>query len=364
MSNHPVPATLARLGLPWLALLSFGCIATDYGAIDPPLNKTTAVIGCASGSVFNTTVQTIVPQTQQLLYNRRLPNGDADCSGVATPQRVSRQDAMDWNFCVAAFAPITEWVEFGGPRDGTWINAGVMDMPDGSVRINNWHAPGVYFPASCVRSGLDPSGPESSIIGDGFAEAPRPPRLPGLRVEAVAIDRDPGANCGLCRNVVAVHPAYQSGFSTYYCTPRRANENRVRFTPQCRQEGGLVPALSGQPITIEIQDVQITGRARLDDTGHVIAELLALEAAGVRYDAKVPVWFRLDPRLGASRIEMSPSVEEERRLARFAIDAGLVDRPLELGGMTEYGVMLPEVTILISSTTLQAFLDGRLYASQ
>jgi hypothetical protein len=134
----------------------------------------------------------------------------------------------------------------------------------------------------------------------------------------------------------------------------------VRFTPQCRQEGGLVPALSGQPITIEIQDVQITGRARLDDTGHVIAELLALEAGGVRYEAKVPVWFRLDPSLGASRIEVSPSIEEERRLARFAIDAGLVDRPLELGGIAEHGVMLPEMTILLSGSTLEAFLDGKL----
>ena len=351
-----------------LSLVSLGCIATDYAQIDPELNKTTGIIGCASGSVFNTTVQTIVPQTQQLLYTQRTANGDTVCSGVvpiATTQRISRQDALDWNFCVSAFAPLGEIAIGGGGWDGTWIIAGVKDMPDGAVRLNTWYAPGVFSPASCVGSGIDPSGPESSIIGDGFAEGRRPPRLPGLRVEGVAIDRSPGVSCGLCANIVAIHPArVRDAFSSYVCTQSRRTENRVRFTPQCRQDGGLVPALSGQPVTIELEGVRITGRARLDDTGSVIAELLALEANGVSYEAKVPVWFRLDPRLGARRIEVSPSIEEERLLARFAIDSGLVDRPLSIGGMTDYGVMLPDITVMISSATLQSFLDGTLQPPQ
>lgn len=356
---------LHALALAASSMLAFGCVLTDYAPIDPPLNKTTGILGCASGSVFNTTVQTIVPQTQQLLYTQRLASGDTVCPGgpngipSSIPQRVSRQDAMDWNFCVAAYTPAFEYVQFGGVDDGTWIAGGVKDMPDGSVRLNTWYAPGVYSPASCVQSGIDPGGPESSIIGDGYAESPRPPRIPGLRVEAVAIDRAPGAACDLCLNVVALHPTHAGpGFSSYVCNNSRAGENRVRFTPSCRQEGGLVPVLSGQPITVEIDGVSITGRARLDDGGFVIAELLALDHAGVHYEAKEPVWFRLDPRLGARRIEAGPSVEEERRLARFAIDAGLVDRPLSIGGMTDYGVMLPDMKVLISSTALQAFLDS------
>ena len=340
------------------AVASSGCVLTDYGAITPPLNKTTGVLGCASGSVFTTTVQTIVPQTQAMLYTQLDANGDALCGFTPQPmpsQRlVSRQDAMDWNFCLAAYAEVQEIDVRGGADDGTWILGGVSDLADGTVRLNTFHAPGVHD-FSCPASGIDPGGPESSVVGDGFSENGAPPRLPGLRVEAIARDRDP-LSCDYCRNVVAMRPERAAdGFSSYWCVTGRARENRVRFTPSCRRDGPVMGLLSGQPMSMTIDGVEITARAWPDDRG-IAAELLRLRAGGVTYEAKEPVRFHVDALDARQRIEVTPTLEEERRLARFALDAGLTDRPLAMGGMTEAGIELPKASVTISGDALSRFL--------
>lgn len=349
----------SALALAVLAASGCGCVVTDYGAIDPSLNKTTGVTGCLSGDVFNTTVQTIVPQTQGMLYTMTDPSGAAVCIGdqpVPTTRRVTRQDAMDWNFCLAAFAQISQTQIFGGPGDGTWIHAGISDLQDGTVRINNFRAPGVYG-SSCVFDGTDPGGPESTVVGEGWSEAGAPPRLPRLRPEVIALDRNPGGGCEYCANVMAMTPqSVTDGLTSYYCLNDRVTENRVRFTPSCRRDGPAL--LSGQPFVTTVADVQFTLRARLDADGAVSAELLGLEHAGLSYQAARPVAFRLDPESRWRSLEVHPSLEEERALARFALDAGLVDRPLQLPQVTEHGVPLPGGSLVISGAALRAFLDG------
>lgn len=361
MSKPLVLATLAAA-----SVLTFGCAATDYAPLSAPFNKTHGIIGCSTDDRFANSQQTLESWTRDLNSTVVGPGGLAVCPGGFNPAMssatVGSQDARDWNRFHGTYTFFGEQQVFGtGINAGTWIMAGVKDLPDGARRLNTYYSPNTTV-FSCVGSVVDGryGGPEGLIAGDalenpGAAAA----RIPGLTVESVAIDSSATNSQEFCGNIMATTPARAAaGYSSLWGLAR-SGEGRVVFTPVTRREGGgLSSFLSGGSLTVNVGDVSFTGRGQLLEDGTVKVWLDALARGGVTYQAVEPVWFKVDPSNRFRTVETHPTDAELARLARFALDAELTDVPLELGQVVpELGITLPDARLVLVGDTLRRFID-------
>jgi len=349
----------ARLAVLVLAAaVSSACVMTDYGEITPPLDKSPGLLGCESGAFFDVTLLTIVPETRRMHYTATDPTtGLGGCFGdrpVPTLDRVSQQDAMDWNFCLAAWTEATE--AFLGPD--LWALAGVKDLPDGTTRLTTLFAPDAPG-YTCVGAGIDSSGPEGTVVGDGYTEPPAAgPRIPGLAPAVIAIDRDP-TSCQFCENIAALHPRNFGSDFSYYCLNTRLPENRLHLVPACRRDGPWGVRGDGA-LSFELAGVAWEGRVAVTDEGRVRVELLSADAGQATYHAGTPIALEMQPSRGGLRFVVDPPPDELAALARFALEAGLADRSLTVPtSVPEIGLGLPGGHLWIPSGLLERLASAR-----
>ena len=360
------------LGLGAASVWHLGCAVTDYaqGPLEPPLNKSHGLITCEGDDHFANSQQTFELHTRELFYVEPGAGSIVSSTGSCNPRlaladtHVSRADAREWNRFLAAFSYQTEMTVTGLPtQSGTYLSAGIKDLPDGSRRINNF-----FYPRnarrSCAVSGIGgrEGGPEGLIVGDGWTQpGDSGPRLPGLRLDTVAIDSQPGNQW--CENVVAIHP--DSGLLNdvaYVAVPTRRDEWRLQATPITRQSAAnTARLLFGGELTIPWEGIDVRIRAELQLDGDIGVELLELSGKQASYEATKPLRFVVDPDTDFRRmsLDLTGRGNELRRLARFALDAGLADREITLGQhVPELAVRLPDLALYVPSQGLELVASG------
>lgn len=323
---------------------------TDYPQM-PPQNKSHGIVDCATNDRVANAQQTIEAQTRNLLYATTFGMGGCDSPG-ASSMTVSTQDARDWSRFNANYTLFQE-VSVSGVPNGTWFVAGVKDLPDGSTRINNLSSPstGVF---SCAGSGADGrwGASEGHLFGDQLG------RLPGLRLDSIAIDRSPTSQ--FCQNIVALDSAVvRDGYSTYVAAKSRSAEGTLAATPISRR-ANLLNLLTGGTETLTIDDVAITARGQLNPDGSWTLELLSLEHPQVTYTATSPVRFTASPANGFKALKVENAIEEEMvNLAEFAVDSGLASGPIDFSGrqIVEFGYTFGDFEIQLNERALSNFID-------
>lgn len=350
---------LVLVSLASLAAVSFGCVLTDYPVM-PVQNKSHGLIGCQSNDRIANAQQTIEAQTRDLLYTTTFggPSLGGSCTTGFDPgvslNYVSSQDARDWNRFNANWTFFGEAQVFGVPN-GTWLLAGIKDLADGSTRINSLHtdATGAF---SCVGSAVDGryGGPEGVVYGDQFG------RLPGLHIDAIAIDRTAPAE--FCPNIAAVSPdAAATAFSTYWGFTGRAYEGSLAATPITRREANLGNLLAGGTESVTVKGVTITGRGHLNADGTVQFELLGLSNGVASYQAESPVAFTVNPANHFRTFKVENATEAEMvKLATWAVDSGLAGQQIDLTGtqIPELGYTFAPVTFLLNRDALTRFASN------
>lgn len=330
---------------------SFGCALTDYPRMGVQ-NKSHGLIGCTTDDRIANSQQTFEPGTRDLLYTSSFGMACPGFNPGVTLNQVSHEDARDWNRFLAVYNFFGE-AQVTGFGQGTYILSGVKDLADGSTRINNFFTPQLGF--SCVGASVDGryGGPEGVIAGDALG------RLPGLRLDSVALDSS-ATSVGFCSNLVAVSAdAAANGFSTYWNSGARGGEGRIAATPVVRREG-LASFLQGGTQTITLQGVSITGRGNLLPDGSIQATLLSLSSGQATYTAESPLTFTVQPENNFRAVKVENSnMAELLKLAQFAIDGGLTDREIQLGGtqILDAGYTFPDVSFLLSGETLRRFIE-------
>jgi hypothetical protein len=350
---------LVLTSLASLAAISFGCVLTDYPQM-PVQNKSHGLVGCSTNDRIANAQQTVEGGTRELYYTSTFgdPFHPAGwCSTGFDPgvtlTNVSSQDARDWNRFNANWSFFGETQVFGVPN-GTWVLAGVKDLADGSTRINNLYTANTGS-FSCVGDAVDGryGGPEGVVMGDMFG------RLPGLRIDTVAIDST-STTTEFCPNIAAIHPdAALNPFSTYWGQLARAYEGSLAATPITRR-ANLANLLANGVESVTLEGVTITGRGQLNADGSWGLELLSLSNDTASYQAESPLKLTASPanRFKTWKIE-NASETEMVRLAQFALDSGIAGRNISLSGrqIQEFGYTFGDVEFLINPSALQAFID-------
>lgn len=348
---------LVLVSLASLAAVSFGCVLTDYPLM-PTQNKSHGLIGCESNDRIANSQQTIEAETRDLLYTTTFggPSVGGFCTTGFDPgvslNTVSHEDARDWNRFNANWVFFGEAQVFGVPN-GTWLLAGVKDLADGSTRINNMHtaATGSF---SCVGDAVDGryGGPEGVVYGDAFG------RLPGLHIDAVAIDSS--ASVDFCPNIAAVSAdAAASNFSTYWGMTGRAYEGSLAATPITRREFNLGRFLGGESQSVTINGVTITGRGQLNADGSIRFELQNLSSATASYQAETPVVFTANPANRFKTIKIENAVASElTNMATFALNTPSLLEPQSLAGLQvqDLGYTFGDISFLLNRSALEAYV--------
>lgn len=351
---------LVLVSLASLAAVSFGCALTDYVAM-PVQNKSHGLIGCESNDRIANSQQTVEPMTRDLLYTTTYggPSIGGSCTTGFDPgvslNFVSHADARDWNRFNANWTFLGEAQVFGVPN-GTWLLAGLKDLADGSVRMNSLHtdSTGAF---SCVGDAVEGryGGPEGVVYGDMFG------RLPGLHIDAVAVDDSP-TSLEYCPNLAAVSPdAAATAFSTYWGFTGRAYEGSLAATPITRRDGNLGNLLAGGTESVTVQGVTITGRGHLNADGSIRFELLGLSNGTASYQADSAVAITVNPANRFKTIKVENATEAEMvRLATWAVDSGLAGQSIDLTGVqiAEFGYTFPPVSFLLNRDALIRFAEN------
>lgn len=338
------------LALASLAAFSFGCAMTDYPMM-PPQNKSHGIVDCGTNDRVANAQQTIETETRGLSYALTFRQGACDSPALSSGL-VSPQDARDWNRFNANYTLFQE-VSVDGVPSGTWLVAGVKDLPDGSTRINNLYDPstGVF---SCAGSGSDGrwGASEGHVFGDKLG------RLPGLRLDSIAIDR--GSASQFCQNIVAMSPeAARDGYSTYIAAKERGAEGTLAATPISRR-ANLLNLLTGGTETLSFDEVTITVRGWLNPDGTWSIDLLSLRHPRAQYDAISPVRFTASPANGFKTVSVENATEDEMvSLAEFAMDSGLTDSPIDFSGrqIIEFGYTFGNFEIQLNPAAISRFID-------
>jgi hypothetical protein len=342
-----------------LAALSFGCVLTDYPNM-PVQNKSHGLIGCSTNDRIANAQQTVEGGTRELLYTTTFggPSLGGNCTTGFDPgvslNNVSSQDARDWNRFNANWCFFGETQVFGVPG-GTWVLAGVKDLADGATRIDNLYTAntGAF---SCVGDRVDGryGGPEGVVFADEFG------RLPGLRIDTIAIDHT-STTTEFCPNIAAVHPeAAANAFSTYWGQLARAYEGSLAATPITRR-ANLANLLNNGTESITFEGVTATGRGQLNADGSWTLELLSLQNGQASYQAETPVKFTANPANHFKTWKIENANETEMvKLAQFGLDSGLAGHPISLAGkqIPEFGYTFGDVEFLVNPSALQQFVDA------
>jgi hypothetical protein len=350
-----------------IAGLSLGCAMTDYPSLGDT-NKSHGVIGCETGDRFGNTQQTLEPSTRDLFYTVKDPaTGDAPCfpsTNAGNPpvstDHVSHEDARDWNRFIGTYALRGEYQVFGGFGAGTYIAAGAKELADGTVRLNTFSsdATGSFSCVGNATNGLY-GGPEGLVVGDGLG---RSPRIPGLTLDNVVIDRSPTGAFGWCTNVAAVSTARaEAGFSLYYATADRGGEGQLWATPITRR-GSMAAMLTGlEPIEGTWQGLDFTLHANLLEDGMLEVRIDRLTYDGTTYEAtsepRLSVRFR--PETGLRVVEVhAENGAEVRSLASFLLNAGLADRAIDLSEpVLDLGLSFPAGQVVIVGDFLNGLVE-------
>lgn len=359
--------TLFTLALAVTSVWHLGCAVTDYeqGPLDPPLNQSHGLIACESGARFASSQQTFEIHTRELFHV--LPEVGEDRSvvqGCLPPpaigdEPVSRHEAREWNRFLGAFSWLAE-LQYRGPLfpDGTWVGAGIKGLPDGSRRLNSFYFPsGELRPCALTNFGASSGGPEGLFAAERYTQPGETgPRIPGFRLNTVAIDSEPGAQ--FCRNLVAMHPDHIFENNTVLISaPARRAEWRLQFTPLTRRSAANQSRLLfGGEITVHWEGIDVVIEAELQNDGDFGIDLLSLSSEKQRYVAERPIRIALDPSSGFRRISIDGTgrAEELRRLSRFALDEGLGGREIELGQeLPELALRLPDMSLFIPLPMLE-----------
>lgn len=349
---------LVLVSLASLAAVSFGCVLTDY-ILMPTQNKSHGLIGCESNDRIANSQQTVEAQTRDLLYTTTFggPSVGGSCTTGFDPgvslDTVSHEDARDWNRFNANWMFFGETQVFGVPN-GTWALAGVKDLADGSVRINNMHtdSTGAF---SCVGDRVDGryGGPEGVVYGDAFG------RLPGLHIDAIAIDRS-SANVDFCPNIAAVSAdAASTAFSTYWGQTARAYEGSLAATPITRREFNLGRFLGGESQSVTINGVTITGRGQLNADGSIRFELQNLSSATASYQAETPVVITANPANRFKTMKIENAVPAElTKMATFALNTPSLLEPVSLANIQvqDLGYTFGDVSFLLNRDALARYV--------
>ena len=363
------------LGLAVASVWHLGCAVTDYaqGPLEPPLNKSHGLITCEGDDHFANSQQTFELQTRELFYIHPEAGSSsahrAGCEPSLSPTDigVSRTDAREWNRFLGAFSHAAEFsVILSSGQTGTFLAAGIKDLPDGSRRINNLYYPTQTYGSarSCAVSGAGgrEGGPEGLVVGEGWTQpGDSEPRLPGLRLDTVAIDSQPGYQW--CENFVAIHPESELRFFSYYvAVPQRQDEWRLQSTPITRRSAAnTAKLLFGGELTIPWEGVDVRIRAELQLDGNIGVELLGLSAKQAAYVAEKPLRFVIDPDSNFRRMSLDLRGRDDdlRRLARFGLDAGFADREITLGQhIPELALRLPDFALYIPGSGLEFVASG------
>jgi hypothetical protein len=351
---------LVLTSLASLAAISFGCVLTDYPAMTVQ-NKSHGLVGCSTNDRIANAQQTVEGDTRELLYTTTYggPSLGGNCTTGFDPgvslTNVSSQDARDWNRFNANWSFFGETQVFGVPQ-GTWVLAGVKDLADGSTRINNLFTANVGA-FSCVGDRVDGryGGPEGVVMGDQFG------RLPGLRIDVVAIDATSGPT-EFCPNIAAVHPeAAANAFSTYWGQLARAYEGSLAATPITRRGANLANLLNQGTETVTVEGVDITGRGQLNADGSWTLELLSLSNGQASYQAESPLKLTASPANHFKTWKIENANETEMvALAQFALDADLAGRTISLAGkqIPEFGYSFGAIEFMLNPSALQGFIDA------
>lgn len=367
MKKALVLGALASLGA-----LSFGCVLTDYEAAPGQapfvgVNKSHGLLGCQSDDRIANAQQTIESSTRNLVYTSTFgagagPNCPTGFNPGLTSNNISNQDARDWNRFIGPYVFFGEAQVFG-TGGGTYILAGAKDLADGNIRLNSYASAAVGN-FSCVGSAVNGmyGGPEGQVASAMLTErGDAAPRIPGLAIDAIALDNRLGAQ--FCPNIVAVNSdriTALGGYSTYWGLLGRTAEGRLRFTPVTRRDG-LAGFFAGEQITTTVGGVDFTVSGQLNADGTVRATLEGMAADGVQYVAgENKVWFEVDPSNNFRTVAVHAEDRAElARLAEFALNAGLTDRNINLGGQVvpEFGVQLPNAQFLLNGDAFRQFIN-------
>lgn len=353
---------LVLTSLAALAAVSFGCVLTDYGFANMPVqNKSHGLIGCTTDDRFANTQQTSEAYTREFI---RASSFNTGCSALNTPvyslDQIDAQTAREWERFIATWTFFGEVINSGVPN-GTWVTAGLKDLADGSLRINNLYSPDAPISApvfSCVGDGVDGryGGPEGVVVGDGYSG-----RVPNLRVACVVIDSNAGTE--FCQNIAAVSPLVASQgdgwYSTYWGLLGRAYEGRLAFTPITRRAADMAAFLAGGEQSVTVEGVTISARGQLNADGTWTISLLGLRNDLASYQAVgQPLTITVNPANGfKTRLIQHSTPETMAALADFAIQGGLVNREIVLPAQVE-GINLPNASFMISEAACRALIEN------
>jgi len=350
-----------------LGSLSFGCALTDYPGMPDGMNKSHGVIGCETADRFGNTQQTLEPATRDLFYTVKDPvTGNTLCfplTGSFSPpvstDYVSHEDARDWNRFIGTYAFQVEAQVFG-TGGGTFLSSGAKDLADGTVRLNVYGS-GATGSFSCVGNATNGmyGGPEGILVADGIGRAPR---IPGLTVDNVVIDRSATGAFGWCTNIAAVSARRAAeGFSLYAATTGRGGEGRLWATPITRR-GSMAAMLTGvEPIEGSYQGLDFTMHANLLEDGMLEMSLDRLSYDGMTYEAasEPRLSIKFNPETGLRAIEVhAENTAEVRNLASFLLNAGLTDRRIDTTAVVmDLGLQLPVDNVMIVGDYLRNLLE-------
>lgn len=338
-----------------------GCQVTDYSDTPiPSLNVSHGILACDTDRRFANAQQTIEPMARDL----RTGIQRGGCLVDASPDRISMDDARDWARFLGAYS--NQWeiqIVGSGALNAGYVNAGIKALPDGSRRIMNfWYPLGSRLDPSCVHDGVGgDGGTEGMVVAEGWTQpGEAAPRKPGLSIYSIAIDSRPGAQT--CENIVALIP----GTTTfcYWVSRARLDESRLAVTPVARREG-LAEFLRGGAMTVQWQDMRITGRGSITDEGRIAIELLGLERGEATFEASdVPLRFTFEPGQGfrVFRIDARNNLRELERIGMFMVMAGMVDREIELGQVVpELGIRLPAGSVYLVGESWRRLATGEIF---
>lgn len=366
---------LVLASLASLALLSISCASTDYSGTGPGgslpigVNKSHGVPDCKTDDRVGNTQQTL--ENAALIDSAVFGIGfGGSCISGFNPAPASTspdaQEKRDWLRFNGPWAfQIGVQIRFTPPNpfDGHWEAAGVKDLADGSRRVNTYKANlppvALFNPFTCPTNQVFRNGGgENMTTADAMVNnLGEPPRIPGIHVETLCIDSSAAVN--FCPNIMAASPeAMTRGYSTYFSFGR-GFEGRLTQNPLTRH-AGLAEFLGGAPMDVTVQGVTFRASGDLKNDGTVDLSLLGASHAGEVYTAgETPILVNVDP-TNNRQFKIQLDRTEAARLGEWAIAAGLTDVTHDLTGVQvpEFGVTLPELSLIVSSGTIRDFINN------
>jgi hypothetical protein len=380
-------ATLAAV-----AAISFGCIVTDYPALQP-VNRSHGLISCAIDDRVHNSQQTYEPTFGRLTYTNPAL---VSCGGggvVFVSATVNTQDGRDWGRFLGSGADVdgVDWLVSSAAGNFEYYESAAFGMwPEaGGLRINDHlagpraFAGGNAFPQGgpcpdnrffCGYQNGRIGYPTSNMIAEaGFSDPfdiaacqAKGARLVGHRVGSSSLDGAPG----FCfrPNVQAIDMlAFNRGVWFFYIAyGGRSWEEHNPVTPMARR-AGLAEFFQGGQLTVDLGDVQATLHGSLDQANGTMTLFLdgaVHEASGLSYTAENPLSITLDisgPRphgVGNLNFGDANTRNEMLRIARLMLDPAVIDQPITIGGFVpEIGMTIPERTLMPISDSFRNLLD-------